>query len=278
MRTKNGILVLVVFFAFFGLTHSSMAATFSGANSPGYPSEFSFTIGAGEEPLRINVPVHGEIESQILLKYGSPLVSESDFQYASVLKDFEHVLELGSPDLIPGQWYVWVYTPPSAPGIHPFTLYQQTGIEAQPEDLSFKLGTASASLDSSGRRFYRVAVPVDQEGWRIVLSATGSSNIILRKDGVSGPTVASNYYNALHTLLLSPGDLTGGTVYYLEVYANEALSCDLTSDLVYMRELQWDEGVSPEGTQAMLNPDGIGGDYLFRITSQDSNYGACATA
>jgi len=257
------------------------AATYSGTNSPGQYTEFSISIStaAGENALRLTVPKSGNVASHILLKFGSPLTSNSDYQYSSRLDSADNILDLDIPALETGTWYVRVLTPAAASGPHNFTLFKDTGAAARPVTQPDTFTQLNGSLNSGDDIYYRIVPSQPQNGWRIVLSATASSNMTLRAGSpTDGTVVASSSSQTLHTLLIAPESLTAGTSYYLQVHANAATTFKLTSDPHYFRSLTWDSGTNLNGSSIMTQPDTSGGDYIFKVTTQVSVYGAWRTA
>ncbi|MFH1087087.1 MAG: hypothetical protein V1737_00695, partial [Chloroflexota bacterium] len=127
----------------------------------------------------------------------------------------------------------------------------------------------NASLAGNGDIYYRIDPTEPGKGWRIVLSGNETSHIELRAGYPTyGAIISASYNQTLHTLLISPEQLTGATPYYLHIHADAPLTYSLTSDPAYFHALSWDPGTSLAGTNVVTQPDSAGGDYLFRVTAQ----------
>ena len=125
--------------------------------------------------------------------------------------------------------------------------------------------------------YFRLTVPGSHEGLRIAVAADGDCVLRLRRDDPeSGPEVASSASKAVHTLFVKPEDAVADDGYYLEIEpaTGGALSFEVVADAVYARELTWDDGALPGGAQKVAQPDTVGGSYLYKITTQASQWGA----
>ena len=134
-----------------------------------------------------------------------------------------------------------------------------------------RAATQTGTLTSGSTAYYDITLPTPQQGMRLVLSSTASSDFSLYTGIVhtAGTLVASaSTGQTLHTLLLPVASLTAGASYHVRIHANAALSYSYTPDLQYARTLTWDPGTSLAGSSPTLQPDSAGGDYLFQVTGQ----------
>ncbi|MEI2726893.1 MAG: hypothetical protein V9H26_26330 [Verrucomicrobiota bacterium] len=127
-------------------------------------------------------------------------------------------------------------------------------------------------------------MPTNLPGWRIVLSTTNAdANLYVRRGAV--PTTGSYDYlssgQPVDTIVLDSTLATSNT-YFLGVYlpAGPATNCNytLTTEIGWLTTLTWDPGTADLGTQVFTNLSASGGDYFFKITTQNTANGAWRTA
>ncbi|TLM65893.1 MAG: DUF1566 domain-containing protein [Deltaproteobacteria bacterium] len=130
--------------------------------------------------------------------------------------------------------------------------------------------TQSGGLTAETWAYYDFTLPDPQEGLRLVLTSTASSDFLLYTghDHGLGDQVAASYNQTLHTLLVPPAALTAGGQYHVRIKANADLTYQFTDELLFVRTLPWDGGDTLAGTTALIQPDTAGGDYLFKVTGQ----------
>ena len=137
--------------------------------------------------------------------------------------------------------------------------------------------TQSGALASGQWAYCDIPLPAALDGVRLVLSSTGPSEFYLYSgtDHANGTLIASSVNQTLHTLLVPASSLSDPDgAYHIRIKAGAPLSYSFNLDLTYLRSLTWDPGASPAGDNLISQPDGVGGDYLFQITTQTSSYGA----
>jgi hypothetical protein len=146
--------------------------------------------------------------------------------------------------------------------------------------------THSGTLTAAGQvDEYIVTLPATQTGVRLVLSSSSNTNFSFYTGttGVTTAVTSASNTNMLHTLLVpaSDTDLVDGASYHVRITgssnATYPISYSFTDDLTYARDLTWDDGLTPGGTSVMPQPDAAGGDYLFRMHTGTSAYGAWRT-
>lgn len=83
----------------------------------------------------------------------------------------------------------------------------------------------------------------------------------------------------MDTIVLDETEATSGT-YFIGVYlpAGAATNCiyTLTAEIGWLTTLTWDPGTADAGTQVFTNASASGGDYYFKITTQNTANGALA--
>ena len=139
--------------------------------------------------------------------------------------------------------------------------------------------TQSGSLTSGQWTYYDITLPTPQQGVRLVLSSSASSDFYLYTGTVhsAGSQVAASNSQTLHTLLVPAATLSAGGTYHVRIHANAALSYSYTPDLQYARPLTWDPGTSLAGSAPLGQPDSAGGDYLFQFSGQSPVHQAWRT-
>jgi len=134
-------------------------------------------------------------------------------------------------------------------------------------------------------RYHDISIPSPANGVRLVLSSPTANTDIYLYSGINhtaGTLRASSTAKTLHTLLVPT--LTDGTDYHVRIRTANggaaAVNYTFTDDQTYSRDLTWDTGASPGGTNIVSQPDTAGGDYVFKIVtpSTSSAYGAWRTA
>ncbi|HBR94826.1 MAG TPA: hypothetical protein DEA90_11750 [Opitutae bacterium] len=129
---------------------------------------------------------------------------------------------------------------------------------------------------------YEIVVPADREGWRLVLNnRTGAladdPDLYVRQDLYA----STNYYtrrsqNKLSdTLFFTDQDLND-TSYYVGVYlppdASQSVEFSLYSEDYSVVELVWDPGTEAAGTEKFVEASASGGEYLFRIVTENPDH------
>ena len=146
--------------------------------------------------------------------------------------------------------------------------------------------TQTGTLTAAGQTDeHIITLPTPQTGVRLVLSSSSNTNFSFYTGtiGVTTPVTNPSNNNTLHTLLVpaSDTDLVDGASYHVRITGGTGavypISYSFTDDLTYARDLTWDDGLTPGGTNIMAQPDAAGGDYLFRVHSGTSAYGAWRT-
>lgn len=253
---------------------SAYATLHTGTNEIGTYTDFNFTTTSDNSNLRLSVDAEAGVGSHILLKYGTALTDNTDFDYSSELDGADNQIYLSS-GLTVGTWYVRIYTPVTASSSHAFTLVRDLDRAATPTIQTTdtfvinndNLTTATGFSD----RFYKIQVPTTPIDWRIEVTGSASTDVtLLEQYPTDGTQIASSIGQNSHILNISAASLTGGQTYFLHVHANENVSYSVTSAY----EMNWDPGTAVAGTNVISQPGTNGGNYYFHITSQTAQSGA----
>src|SRR5438034_5045933 len=133
------------------------AQTFSGTNSPGTATDFSFAITASSTNLSLLVPGTTTAFSDLLLKRGSA-PGDSSYDFISAFTGQTNAIHLEAPELSPGTYFIRIRTP-AASQTHAFTVLLQTNVSdmrsgSRPVSKPFPVQTIG-SISANGRQYFR---------------------------------------------------------------------------------------------------------------------------
>ena len=269
------------------------AQTFVGTNQPGASTNYSFTMGAGATNLSLVVSNSTTAFSHLWLKKGGAAAT-NDFDFVARLDQKTNSINLELPEFAAPLNYGLLVTTPAGSAAHEFSVALTTNradlrSAAYPalKPLVFTTtGTLTNGATPPGNwHYFQVDVPTNLPGWRVVLSATGVGNPDLYVRRGALPTQSSfdkgSVNQLLDTVVFSDTEATAGT-YFIGVFlpntAPGNTSYTLTTELGYLTALAWDPGTTHAGTQVFTNQSPVGGDYFFKITTQNTSVGAWRTA
>jgi hypothetical protein len=161
--------------------------------------------------------------------------------------------------------------------------------------LAYDGGTASASLAANQWAYFEVTIPASSEGWRLTLNATGPADpnlYVLRATTPPTNPTTSSYTKAstgqtTDTLTFQPTELapaegTTETAYVIGVHlppdASGPVNFTLTSENHYLTNLAWDPGTADAGTAVFTNTSTTGGEYFFKLVTENADLGMWRTA
>ena len=148
-------------------------------------------------------------------------------------------------------------------------------------------GTVTGTATGNVYQYHDLTLPNPQSGLRLVLSSSAPTDFYLYTgtNHAAGGLVSggSSTNKTLHTLLITAATLANGGSYHVRIRTASGTGASLTyyftDDMTYARDLTWDPGASPGGTNIVSQPDTAGGDYLFKIVTPASTAsGAWRTA
>lgn len=283
IRLLPGVRGAVVIFGLALTIHSASAQTFQGTNQPGTASDFAFTVGAASTNL--SVAVNGSLTtfSHLLLKAGAP-PSDTNYDFIAAQDGVGNSINLELPQLLRTSYIARVRTPANS-AVHVFTLTVTTNVNnlrqaARPATKPLQ-STSSGSLTASSWHYYRVEIPADLPGWRVVLTSTNSGpDLYVQRDAL--PTTATYLERSqLQTndlIAFAPGELIPGA-YFIGVYQPSGSSAyTLKTETITFTTLNWDSGLTHLGTQVYTNQSTNGGSFYFKITAQNTALSAWRTA
>ena len=141
MKMTARLALLTIFIAGVLGTNSLLAQTFTGSNSSGAATNFSFSLNAAATNLSVIIPANGGAFSHLLIRKGSaPTDTDYDFVAAS---GQTNALHLEMPELSPGTYFIRVRTPAASPP-HNFMVLVETNVA----DMRSAARPVSKKLDS----------------------------------------------------------------------------------------------------------------------------------
>jgi large repetitive protein len=138
--------------------------------------------------------------------------------------------------------------------------------------------------------YYEVAIAPNSSatsnGWRIVLSTTGTNyaGLFLRRGSLPDDVNSdrSSVGQGVATVIFSDQELAQAPgTYYIGVAApadaGAKINYTLSAEIGFLWTLRWDPGISAPGTIISNSPSDLGGDYFYKITTQNPTNGAWRT-
>ena len=289
MRTSARLstqLLAIVFLASLPL----LAQEFTGTNSPGAATNFTFSVEPGATNLSLALSGSSGAWSWLLLKKGAE-ATELDFDFASRLDSANNRINLEPPEFEATNYGLRVVTPPAS-GTHEFTATlttNRTDLRASSypvlKPLVFSTTGVLSNSPSGAWHYFQVDVPTNLPGWRIVLSASTPNTPDLYVGRGYLPVQYSytkgSAGQSVDTLAYPADQATAGT-YFIGVFLPETATGNsvyaLSAELGCLTELAWDAGTSHEGTTIFTNTSPTGGDYFFKIVTQNTAVGGWRVA
>lgn len=263
-----------------------LAQTFTGTNAPGGATNFTFSISAAATNLALTLPGSATAYSSLMIRRGMP-PTDTAYDFSSQVMGTNAVyLEL--PEAAPGTYYCRVRTP-VASAAHAFTLTVETNLSdlRTAQKPVTRLLTNSAPVFGvatvSSRHYFRIELATNL-GWQIRLETTNSTqpHVYVRNGQIpseSAFTKASTGATNDSIAVLPKDTMTGPA--YIGVFASGLIlpqTYKLVIEPLNVRTLAWDPGLTHEGTMGFTNDNGLGGDYYFRITTDNPSLQAWRTA
>jgi hypothetical protein len=266
------------------LGHQGHAATFAGTNAPGGATNFSFSIGTGATNFSLTLSNSATAFSHLLLKYGGE-ASDTNYDFIAQSNGWTNAIHLELPECAVTNYGLRVRTPSNSL-THAFAVAFSTNVaglrSANLPVMKPQAFTATGNLTNSQWHYFRVEIPSDSPGWRLVLnsSGTGIPSLYVRKDA---PPTTGAYLKYLSgqtngTIVLTEAEATGGA-WFVGVYQPSGTAgYTLFSEVGYLTTLNWDPGTTHLGTEVFTNTSPSGGDYYFHVQAQNTDIGAWRTA
>lgn len=257
--------------------------TFTGTNQPGATADFPVTLTAGTTNVSFSIAGNGASYSHLLLKAGAT-PSDLDHDYLAAQTGTTNAINLEAPEFKLTNYVVRVRTPASS-AAHSFTLTVFTNVSdirtaARPATKSLVM-TNQGTLTAPTWHYYRVEIPTNTSGWRVQLaSANNSPDLYVQRDALPTTTVylKRSQSSTNDDLAFAAGELTAGAYYIGVLQSSGSGSYMLRTELLNFTPLTWDAGTTHLGTQVYTHSNTNGGDYYFKITTQNTSLGAWRTA
>lgn len=281
---------LPALFAACSLAVSTLPAqTFTGTNQTDTFSDVSILVGGGQAGLAVETTNNtGGTFSQLYLKAGGG-ATESNFDFsAESTNGAQNTIYLEPPELVSGSYSLRIKTPFSSTA-HAFNVVataNPAGLRSASKPVSKPVtGSASGMLTAGNYHYFRVDLPAGLPGWRAVLTgpAAGSTSLFILRNAI--PNIS--FYDraatdqVTGTVTYTAAQLDAGS-YYLAVYVPAgvvgSVNYQLNFETTSIPTLDWDPGSTHLGTQTQPQPNTIGGDYYFKVTTQATTVGAWRTA
>jgi len=265
-------------------TSPTFAQVFTGVNSPGGFQDFPFTTGAGATNLAITIPGSPTAFSHLLLKAGAT-PSDTNYDFIALADGTTNVINLELPEFKITNYVLRVITPPASV-THSFTATVLTNVvdmraTNRPATKSHLFTNVSGVLTAGSWHVFRVDIPTNLPGWRIILDSTNTNpDLYVRRD--QPPTLTSwlkrSQSQTNDSLAFAPEEAQQGA-YFIAVYQpTGSNSYTLRAESLSFAALTWDPGLTLSGTEVYTSSGTSGGDYYFKITPQNTALGAWRTA
>src|ERR1041385_2368711 len=150
------------------------AQTFSGTNTPGAFQDFAINLGLGATNLAISVPGSPTAFSHLLLKAGAT-PSDTSYDFIALADGQANFINLEAPEFKVTNFFLRVETPTnSLPNSFTVTvLTNVTDMRAAGRAATKSLvSTNQGALNVGGWNYFRVDIPTNISGWRIILNST----------------------------------------------------------------------------------------------------------
>ncbi len=257
--------------------------TLAGTNQPGTAQNFPITLAAGTTNLALSVAGSSTIYSHLLVKKGAA-PNDLDYDFLAAQNSTANAINLEAPEFTLTNYVLRVRTPADSLA-HSFKITVVTNTPdirsaSQPATKSSS-STSQGALTSATWHYYRVGIPPDASGWRILLSSTNNGpDLYVQRDALPtlGAFLKRSQLSTNDDLVFAPGELPPGA-YFIGVFQPSGSSAyTLRTETINFSPLTWDPGTTHLGTQAYTSADTNGGDYYFKITTQNTSLGAWRTA
>ncbi len=265
------------------------AQTFSGTNAPGNALDFTISVSAPQTGLAVATTNNtGSAFSRLYLKSGGT-ASSATFDWSSTFDgSTQNEIYLERPELVTGNYGLDVATPGNS-GSHSFTVVataNPANLRSATKPVSKPVTSSSTGALTAGNyHYFRVDLPFGLPGWRVVLTATGAGtpDLYISKDAI--PTISTyqrgSTGQSVDTIFYEPNAIIPGA-YYIGVYVPAGVvgtvNYTLNTESSPINQLAWDPGATHAGINVTPQPNLIGGDYYFKVTTQSTTVGAWRSA
>ena len=257
----------------------------SGTLSPDSYEFYEISVPAGADGWRVVLQSGsgGTNDPDLYIRRGAqPSTSVFDKYSASGTTDSVYYAK---GELTAATYHIAIHLPPEASGDVSYTLNSD---EFALKKVSFEDAADIDTIAPGEFKNYEIEVPADRDGWRLVLNnRTGGlahdPDLYVRQDALA----SINSYTRLSqnketdTIFITDQELAS-TTYYIGVYlpadATQSVDFSFYSEDYSVVELVWDPGTATAGTELHLEPNANGGEYLFRIVTENPDHAVWRSA
>lgn len=281
MALQLGRALLFCGLAFCTFNLSGQSFTFTGTNQPGTTRDFAFNLATGTTNLTININGSATAFSHLLLRRGLPPTNTYDFIASQ--DQAGNGINLQAPEFIRTNYVLRVQTPANSVA-HSYTVTVTTNSlnlrSATYPATKLLVTTNTGNLAVGTWQYYRVEITTNISGWRVYLNSTNNTDLYIQRDAV--PTTSSylrrSQSGTNDDIAFAASELTPGA-YYIGAYQTLGSSTyTLRTELIQFTTLNWDPGTTHLGSLVYTNAGTNGGDYFFKIVTQNTSLGAWRTA
>ena len=159
---------------------SSSAQPFVGTNSPSQGTNFSFTLNAAATNLALSVSNTAASFSHLMLKLGGN-PSDTDYDFIAQVNGQTNSINIQLPEAVPGTYGLRVRTPANSL-TNAFRVTLATNLAGM-RSASLPVSKpqafdATGSLSGGQWHYFRIEVPTNSPGWRLVLNSANVASAI----------------------------------------------------------------------------------------------------
>src|SRR2546426_1450498 len=168
------------------------AQTFSGTNAPGTFHDFPLSLGAGATNLAVTVTGSPTAFSHLVLKAGGA-PSDISYDFIALANGEANSINLEAPEFAVTNYVLRMRTPTNSL-THSFTVTVLTNVTdmrtAGRAATKSLVTTNQGALNAGGWHYFRIEIPTNVPGWRIILNSTNvNPDLYVQRD--HAPTASS---------------------------------------------------------------------------------------
>ena len=272
--------VITVIVAIVSTFDCARAQTFTGTNSTGTASDFSIQVGAGTTNIALTVGGSATTFSHLLLKSGVP-ANDSNYDFISQLDGQTNTLNIELPELTATNYFIRVRTPSNSTA-HSFTLLvesNRTDVRTLRPPSKPLASTNSGNVLAGTWHYYRFEIPTNSGGWRVMMDSPGTMDLYVQKSQLPTTSTYLKRSTGLTNDLVSLTDAEAQAgAYFVGIFASTTSSYVLRTENVVMTPINFDAGLTADGTDVYTNNNAVTGDFFFKIRTASPALGAWRTA
>ena len=185
------------------------------------------------------------------------------------------------PELLATNYFIRVETPANS-AVHSFTLLiesNRTDVRTLRPPSKPLASTNSGTLLAGTWNYYRVEIPTNSGGWRAMLDSGGTVDLYIQKSQLPTTATFLKRSTGLTNDIVSLSDTEAQAgAYFIGVFATTTTNYVLRTENVGLTQMNFDAGVSADGTDVYSSSDAVTGDFYFKIRTASPALGAWRTA